>query len=333
MKVKSYAALEAAKPLEPFEYDMPDLGPDEVNISISHCGLCYSDIGFLDNEYGMSAYPLVAGHEIVGNITDIGKKVTNLKPGQRVGVGIQSNSCGECEHCRSGHENVCVTPELTIVGRFGGFADNIQLNKDFAIPIPDELESADVAPLFCGGITVYSPLSLFARPTMKVGVMGIGGLGHLGLQFASAFGCEVTALSSKVEKKKEAQAYGAHHFINTGNEEQMQDAVGSFDILLNSTSANLQFDGLLALLRPKGTIINVGIGSENISFNPWSLLLGEKGIRGSAVGTPMQIIRMLEFVALKKIKSRNEIMPMTQVNDAIQRVKEGKARYRIVLKN
>ena len=333
MKVRSFAAIEAGKPLEPFEFDMADLGPDEVDISISHCGLCYSDIGFLDNHYGMSVYPMVAGNEIVGTITEVGKNVKNLKSGQRVGVGIQSNSCGECEHCKSGHENVCPSPEMTIVGRFGGFAERIHLNQNFVIPIPDVLESADAAPLFCGGITVYSPLSQFTRPSMKVGVLGIGGLGHLALQFAHAFDCEVTALSGNVEKEKEARGYGADHFIVTGNEEQMEQALGSFDILLNSTSGNLQYDGLLALLKPKGTIINVGIGTENIAFNPWSMLLGEKVMRASAIGTPSQMEKMLEFVALKNIKSQNEIMPMDQINDAINKVKDGKARYRMVLVN
>lgn len=333
MKVKSFAALEAGKSLESFEYEMAELGSDEVEISISHCGLCYSDIGFLENHYGMSVYPMVAGHEIVGTITEVGKNVKTLNSGQRVGVGFQSNSCGECEHCLSGHENVCASPEMTILGRFGGFADSIHLNKNFAIPIPNELESAEVAPLFCGGITVYSPLSQFTRPSMKVGVIGIGGLGHLALQFAHAFDCEVTALSGKLEKEKEAKAYGADHFIDTGNAEQMEQAGGSFDILLNSTSGNPQYDGLLALLRPKGTVINLGIGTENISFNPWSMLMGEKAMRASAIGTPLQIEKMLEFVAVKNIISQNEIMPMDQINDAINRVKEGKARYRIVLKN
>ena len=332
-KIKSYVALEAGKSLEPFEFEMAELGPDEVEISITHCGLCYSDIGFLDNHYGMSVYPMVAGHEIVGTITEVGKNVKSLNSGQRVGVGFQSNSCGECEHCRSGHENVCASPEMTILGRYGGFADSIHLNKNFAIPIPEVLQSADVAPLFCGGITVYSPLSQFTRPTMNVGIIGIGGLGHLALQFAHAFDCEVTALSGKVKKEKEAREFGADHFIDTGNAEQMEQAGGSFDILLNSTSGNPQFDGLLTLLRPKGTIINVGIGTENISFNPWSMLLGEKGMRSSAVGTPLQIGKMLEFVALKNIKSQNEIMPMNQINDAIKRVKNGKAKYRIVLEN
>jgi uncharacterized zinc-type alcohol dehydrogenase-like protein len=206
----------AGAELLPYKYEVGELGEHEVEVKISHCGVCHSDVHLIDNDWGISKYPFIPGHEIVGTVTAVGSNVRSRKPGERVGIGWQADSCGICEWCRQGDEQLCALAEPTCVGRNGGYADLIRVNSRFAIPVPAALESENVAPLLCGGITVYSPLRNYGvRPASRVGVIGIGGLGHMGLQFANAFGAEVTAFSTSKNKEEEAKTMGAHHFINT----------------------------------------------------------------------------------------------------------------------
>src|SRR5438477_10141571 len=199
-----------------YKYDPGALGAGEVEIKISHCGICHSDVHLIDNDWGFSKYPFIPGHEIVGTVVAMGADVRNHAIGQRVGVGWQADSCGICEWCRQGDEHLCAKSQPTCVGRNGGFADKVRVNSKFAIPVPEALESENAAPLMCGGITVYSPLRNHGvRPSSRVGVIGIGGLGHLGIQFAKAFGAEVTAFSTSKDKEEEARKLGAHNFVNT----------------------------------------------------------------------------------------------------------------------
>ena len=214
--IHGLAAHAAGAQLLPYKYDAGELAENEVEIKISHCGICHSDVHLINNDWGMSKYPFIPGHEIVGTVTAVGGAVRDRQIGERVGVGWQADSCGVCEYCRQGDEHLCAQSQPTCVGRNGGYADAIRVNSRFAIPVPEQLESENVAPLLCAGITVYTPLRNHGvRPSSRVGVIGIGGLGHLGLQFARAFGAEVTAFSTSKDKEEEAQSLGAHHFVNT----------------------------------------------------------------------------------------------------------------------
>lgn len=206
MKISAYAAHEEKGSLHSFEYETLALAPDEVEVMVSHCGICHSDVHLVDNDWGVSDFPLVPGHEVIGTVAALGSAVSEFKVGQRVGIGWQCGSCLECDDCRRGEENLCSKSQPVAVGHYGGFADRVRSNARFVFPIPDALSSENAAPLLCGGITVYSPFRHYdVKPYMKVGVIGIGGLGHLALQFARAFGCEVTAFSHDPSKEKEAR--------------------------------------------------------------------------------------------------------------------------------
>ena len=228
-QIHGLAVHAAGAQLLAYKYGVEDLAPNDVEIKISHCGVCHSDVHLIDNDWGLSKYPFIPGHEIVGVVTEVGSEVRDRKPGERVGVGWQANSCGICEWCRQGNEHLCAKSQPTCVGRNGGYADAIRVNSRFAIPVPEVLESENVAPLLCGGITVYAPLRNHdVRPSSRVGVVGIGGLGHIGLQFAKAFGAEVTAFSTSKDKEPEAKSLGAHHFVNTRDTGALKKVAGSF---------------------------------------------------------------------------------------------------------
>ncbi len=215
-QIQGLAAHAAGAELLPFRYDAGEVGAQEVEIAISHCGICHSDIHLISNDWGISQYPFIPGHEVIGTVAAAGSGVRTLKVGQRVGLGWQSNSCGECAWCMQGLENLCALSEATCVRRHGGYAERVRANARFVVPIPEGLPSEQAAPLLCGGVTVYSPLRTHGvNPSSRVGVVGIGGLGHLAIQFARAFGCEVTAFSSSAEKEDEARELGAHNFVNS----------------------------------------------------------------------------------------------------------------------
>src|ERR1700757_3173904 len=213
--IQGLAVHAAGAELLLFRYDPGELGLQEVEIGISHCGICHSDIHLIANDWGNSKYPFIPGHEIIGTVRAVGSDVRSLKVGQRVGLGWQSNSCGQCEWCIKGLENLCASSEGTCLHRHGGYADRVRANARFVLPIPEALPSEEAAPLLCGGITVYNPLrSHGINPSSRVGVVGIGGLGHMAIQFARVFGAEVTAFSSSVAKEDEARELGAHNFVN-----------------------------------------------------------------------------------------------------------------------
>ena len=332
MKVNAQAALAAKQSLKPFSYQPDALGPHDVEVTITHCGIC-SDVHLIDNDWGVSAYPLVPGHEIIGTVSALGREVEHLKTGQRVGVGWQRGSCLVCEQCLRGDENLCAENRATCVGHHGGFADKVYVDSRFAFAIPDALASENAAPLLCGGATTYSPLRRHVRPDMRVGVIGIGGLGHMALQFAAAFGCEVTALSSTPEKEKEAKSFGAHRFINTADSSAMKKAGGSIDFIISTAFANLDWGSYLDLLRPNGKLCFVGVPPAPISFHVGALLGGQKTVCASVIGSRWLIREMLEFSARHGIKAQTEVVPMADVNKAIEKVRANKARYRMVLKN
>jgi uncharacterized zinc-type alcohol dehydrogenase-like protein len=317
-----------------FKYDPGALRGDEVEIKISHCGVCYSDVSLIDNDWGMSKYPFIPGHEIVGTVVAAGPGVKNLTMGERVGVGWQADSCGICEWCRQGEEQLCAKSQPTCVGRNGGFADRIRVSSRFAVAVPAALESESVAPLMCAGITVYSPLRNYGvRPSSRVGIIGIGGLGHLGIQFAKAFGAEVTAFSTSKQKESETRTLGAHHFVNTRDIGELKKVAGSFDLLLSTVNADQDWQAYVAALRPKGTLCLVGASPSPVQIAAFSLMGAQKAVSGSNTGSPRVLAEMLDVAARHGVKAVTEKFSMAKANDAVARVKKNQVRYRAVLAN
>lgn len=334
VEIHGLAVHAAGAQLVPYRYEPGELNANEVEVKISHCGVCHSDIHLIDNDWGNSKYPFVPGHEIVGTVSAVGKDVKDRTVGERVGIGWQADSCGICEWCRQGDEHLCAKSQPTCVGRNGGYADAVRVKSRFAIPVPAGLESENVAPLLCAGITVYSPLRNHGvRPSSRVGVVGIGGLGHLGLQFAKAFGAEVTALSTSKDKEDEALEMGASHFVNTRDMGEMKKIAGSFDFLLSTVNADQDWQALVNSLRPKGTLCVVGVPPSPMSIQAFPLIDGQRSITGSPIGSPRDLHEMLDVAARHDVKAITERFAMAKANDAIAKVKKGKVRYRAVLTN
>jgi len=334
MQIHGHAAFGAKQQLMGFSYEPGELEPHDVEVRVEFCGICHSDIHLIDNDWAMSRYPFIPGHEIVGVVTGYGSAVSRLKIGQRVGIGWQAASCMECEWCMRGSENLCSASVATCIGRHGGYAERVRVDSRFAFPIPDGLDSASAAPLLCGGVTVYSPLRNFGvRSWSKVGIVGIGGLGHLAIKFARAFGCEVTAFSSRADKEEASHQLGAPHFVYSQDPDQIARAADSLDFVLTTPHTDLDWRAYLNILRPRGTLCTVGAPvSATLNFSPVFLLIKEKRICGSNTGGRATIEEMLAFAARHGIGATVEIMPMAYVNAALEKVRTGKARFRMVLK-
>jgi uncharacterized zinc-type alcohol dehydrogenase-like protein len=259
-QIQGLAAHAAGAELLPYRYDPGKLGPLEVEIAVSHCGICHSDLHLIANDWGISHFPFIPGHEVVGTVAALGSDVRSLQVGQRVGLGWQSNSCGECEWCMRGLENLCPNSEGTCVHRNGGYAERVRANCRFVIPLPETLKSEHAAPLLCGGITVYNPLrNLGVNPSSRVGVIGIGGLGHLAIQFAKVFGAQVTAFSTSAGKEQEARALGAHHFVNSRESKALKEMFGTQDLIISTINADQDWGVYIQSLRPTGTLCFVGV--------------------------------------------------------------------------
>ena len=333
-EIHGFAVHAAGAQLLPYKFDPGELKPDEVEIKISHCGVCHSDVHLIDNDWGVSKYPFIPGHEVVGTVLAAGDAVRDRIVGERVGVGWQADSCGICEWCRQGDEHLCAQSQPTCIGRNGGYADRIRVNSRFAIPVPAVLESENVAPLLCGGITVYNPLRNHGvRPSSRVGIIGIGGLGHLGVQFARAFGAEVTAFSTSKDKEAEAIELGAHHFINTRDTGALKKVAGSFDFLLSTVSADQDWGSYINALRPKGVLCVVGAAPSPLQISAFSLISGQKAVSGSPSGSPRDLHEMLDVAARHNVKAITEHFAMAKANDAVAKVKKNQVRYRAVLAN
>ena len=333
-KFHAYAASAPHTPLEPFNFDPGALGPEEVEIQVSHCGICHSDLSMLDNEWGMSQFPFVPGHEAVGTIVALGEHAKGLNVGQRVGVGWTAYSCLSCHECLSGDHHLCARGQGIIVNRSGVFADRLRVQWTWARPLPDALDPATTGPLLCGGITVFSPLLQHSLPsTARVGIVGIGGLGHMALQFASRWGCEVHAFTTSDSKEAEARKLGAHYVHNTKRDVELKKIAGSLDLIISTINVPLDIAGLLATLAPKGILHVVGAVLEPMPIPAFGLIMGQKSVSGSPTGSPTAIDRMLAFSARHSIAPVTETFPMSKVNDALDHLRAGKARYRIVLVN
>lgn len=334
MMIQAYAAHEPGGVLKPFDYDPGPLGAEEVEIDVEYCGICHSDLSMLDNAWGITQYPLVPGHEVVGTIAAAGNAVTRLQVGQRVGLGWYSRSCMTCEWCMSGNHNLCLSTEGTIVGRHGGFANKVRAHHSWTTPLPKNLNPVSAGPLFCGGITVFNPIvELGIQPTDRVGVIGIGGLGHMALRFLHAWGCDVTAFSTSPDKEAEVRALGANHFINSRDPAALKSVENSFDVILSTVNANLDWNIYLAALRPKGRLHFVGVVPNPISSFASALISGQKSISGSPLGSPATVARMLNFAERHQFEPVIEVFPFEQVNEAIAKLRQGQPRYRLVLKH
>lgn len=331
---KGYAAASPGGKLELIEYDPGPLGDHQVDIKVEYCGMCHSDLHMIDNAWGMSMYPLVAGHEIIGKIEAVGNHVKGLVAGQRVGVGWNNGSCNSCEWCLTGNHNLCPSAIPTVLGRYGGFSERVRANAEWAIPIPDNLNPEAAGPLLCGGITVFNPLIQFnVKPTDKVGVIGIGGLGHLAILFLDAWGCEVTAFSSNPEKEKEAISFGADHFINSTDSGALAKIANSLDFIISTVDVPLDWSAYLNVLRPKGRLHHVGALLQPMSVSPFPGLIAQKSISASPVGSPPVLSLMLDFAARHNIVPKTETFLFSQINEAVDKLRKGKVRYRIVLKH
>lgn len=333
-QIRGLAAHAAGAELLPFRYEPGNLGSREVEIGITHCGICHSDLHLISNDWGISQYPFVPGHEIIGTVTAVGLEVHSLQPGQRVGLGWQSNSCGECEWCAKGLENLCPLMEATCVRRHGGYADRVRANARFVFPIPEALSSEQAAPLLCGGITVYNPLRSYGiNPSSRVGVIGIGGLGHMAIQFARVFGADVTAFSTSAEKEGEARQLGAERFVNTRESRALKEIAGTLDFVLSTVNADQDWSIYVQSLRPTGTLCFVGVPPKPLTLQAFPLIAGMRAVTGSPIGSPARIREMLDVAARHGVKAMTQSFPMASVNDALARVKKNKVRYRAVLEN
>ena len=331
--VNAYAANEPGGKLSPFKYVLPELGSDQVDIKVLYCGICHSDLSMLHNHWGMTQYPFVPGHEIIGEVIAVGSEVKNVKPNDKVGLGWNSGSCMHCEQCMSGNHHLCSKGEGTIVGRHGGFADTVRCHWSCSILLPDGIDVQKAGPLLCGGITVFNPIILAGvKPTDKVGVIGIGGLGHMALKFLNKWGCEVVAFSSNPDKKDQILAMGATKVINSTNPEELASIAGSLNFILNTTNVTLDWNSYLVALAPKGRFHNVGAVLEPMAIPTFTLLMGEKTVSSSPIGPPALTRTMLEFCVRHNIYPMVEEFPMEKANEAFQHLRSGKARYRIVLK-
>ena len=330
--IHGFATHAAGAELLPYKYDAGELKPDNIEIKISHCGVCHSDLHLIDNDWGVSQYPFIPGHEIVGTVAKVGAEVADFAVGQRVGLGWQSNSCGVCEWCIRGMENLCPSLEATCVHRNGGYADAVRVNSRFVVPIPAALESESVAPLLCGGITVYNPLRNHGvNPTSRVGIIGIGGLGHIALQFARAFGADVTAFSTSANKEQEALGLGARHFVNTRDSKGLKSLAGHFDFIPSTINADQDWNAYLQALRPTGTLVFVGVPPAPLTLPVFPLMAGQRSVAGSPIGSPWQIREMLDVAARHGVKAQTERFAFEKVNVALGKVRKNQVRYRAVL--
>ena len=333
MFVKAYAASETSGSLRPFEYELGEIGHEHVDIEVDHCGICHSDLSMLNNDWEITEFPFVPGHEIVGKIKRIGPGVTHLEVGQTVGVGWFSQSCMNCFQCMSGNHNLCPDAQGVIIGRHGGFADVVRAHKGWVVTLPQGVNADNAGPLFCGGITVFNPIvQNNIRPTDRVGVVGIGGLGHMALRFLRAWGCEVTAFSTSPDKESEARELGAHHFVNTRDTGALEKLAGRFDMILVTVNVPIPWDAYVNALSPKGKLHLVG-AAPSVEAPVFPLLVGQKSIGASPLGSPATLSTMLQFAARHGIEPITEVFPMSKVNDAMEKLRSGKPRYRIILEN
>ncbi len=342
IKTSGYAALSATAPLAPFEFTRRELRPNDVLIEIDYCGVCHSDIHQVKNEWGGSVYPMVPGHEIVGHITKIGNLVTKFKVGDLAGVGCLVDSCRTCASCKEGFEQFCEngsvgtynsTEKDGITRTFGGYSKCIVVKDEFALRVPNNLELSHVAPLLCAGITTYSPLRHWnVGPGKKVGVVGLGGLGHMAVKFAHSFGANVSVFSRSASKKEDALRLGASEIILSNDQEAMiATHAGSFDFIIDTVSAPHDLNHYLPLLKRDGVMVLVGLPEVPPTVEAGNLIFGRRSLAGSLIGGIPETQEMLDYCGTHNIVCDVEIIPPTQINEAFTRMLKSDVKYRFVL--
>jgi uncharacterized zinc-type alcohol dehydrogenase-like protein len=331
-RVRAWAAPAAGQALVPFEFDAGPLGPDEVEVAVEYCGLCHSDVSAIKNERYNPPYPVVAGHEIVGRIVAVGEEVRSREVGQRVGIGWTARSCLHCPPCIAGDQNLCRDAVRTIIGHYGGFAERVRVQWLWAFALSETLDAASAGPLLCGGITVFSSLLVNnVNPADHIGVLGIGGLGHLAVKFAKAWGCEITVFTHSASKADDSRKFGADYVVTNLGGDAIKALSNKLDFLLVTSTTTVDWPTLLSTLKPKGRLHIVGFTANSFIAAPSELIGGSRSVSGSSTGTPTTMAKMLEFAARHGITPEVEHFPMTKVNEAISYLEAGKPRYRLVL--
>ncbi|MFA7323823.1 MAG: NAD(P)-dependent alcohol dehydrogenase [Candidatus Nanopelagicales bacterium] len=341
MDVKAYAAPAANAPLEPFTVSRRDLGPDDILIDIKFAGICHSDIHQGRDEWGHGIFPMVPGHEIAGVVSAVGPNVTKFKVGDHAGVGCFVDSCRKCENCLAGHDHYCLGHSVAtyngmekdmVSPTYGGYSTHIVMDENYALHIPKSLSLAEAAPLLCAGITTYSPLRHWnVGPGKRVGIVGLGGLGHMGVKLAKAMGAEVTLISHSPSKEADALRLGADHFLLSTDKEAWKAARYSMDFVLNTVSVNINVDRYLGLLRLFGTMCMVGMPTDPLTVHTGSLAGSQKSLAGSGIGSIRETQEMLDFCGEHSLGSDIEIITIDQVNEAWDRVVASDVRYRFVI--
>jgi uncharacterized zinc-type alcohol dehydrogenase-like protein len=341
MNTRAYAAMASKAKLVPFEFNRREVGAHDVALDISFAGICHSDIHQAREEWGPAIFPMVPGHEIAGIVTAIGASVTRFKVGDRIGVGVFVDSCRVCENCKAGLQQYCLEGmtgtynQLERDGKtvaMGGYSNYFVINEDYAVTIPANLPLEGVAPLLCAGITLYSPIKHWGvGPGKKVAVMGLGGLGHMGVKFAAAMGADVTVLSHSPAKEADARAMGAHSFIATNDESVFAKHAKSFDVILNTVSAEVNIDHYLNLLKLDGTLVVIGLPGKPYAVNAGTLLNGRRSIGGSMIGGMPELQEMLNFCGEKNIVSDVEVIKADYINEAYERTVASDVKYRFVI--
>ena len=331
MTDKAWVVKAAKQPMALETVELGLLGAEDVEVAVEHCGVCHSDLSVLNNDWGISRHPAILGHEIVGRVTAVGPNAKARKVGQRVGVGWNSGSDMYCHQCLSGNHHLCPNVQATIIGHRGGFATHVRAHWAWTFPLPEKLDPAEAGPLMCGGITVFLPLAMYAKPTDRVGIIGIGGLGHMAVKFAAAYGCDVTAFTSSSRKFAEAEGFGAHHVVSSRDSAAIKKLGGSFDLLINTVNASLDWDAMIGALAPNGRLHTVGVVPEPIPVGAFSLIAQQRSVSGSPVGSPQAIETMLDFASRHNVLPQTEHFPMSKINEAFAHLESGKAHYRIVL--
>ena len=341
MKSRGYAAKTAKSALEPYEFERREIGSHDVAFDICFAGICHSDIHQVAEEWGPALFPMVPGHEIAGVVTAVGSSVTKFAIGDRIGVGVFVDSCRSCSSCLRGLQQYCVEGMTGTYNGYerdgktvamGGYSNNFVVNEDYAVSIPSNLPMDGVAPLLCAGITLYSPIKHWnVGPGMKVAVMGLGGLGHMGVKFAVAMGAEVTVLSHSPSKEADALAMGAHHFVSTKNPENLTPLAKTFDLILNTVSAEIVIGDYLNLLTLDGTLVVIGLPGKPYSVNAGTLLNGRRRIAGSMIGGIPELQEMLDFCGKHSIVSDVEVIKADYINSAYARTVASDVKYRFVI--
>ena len=336
-----YAAHSIGAEMVPFEFERRDLKPHDVMIEITHCGICHSDIHSIDDDLGGTRFPVVPGHEIVGRVTQVGSAVARFKVGDIGAIGCYVDSCRVCEPCISQRQHMCeqrFTPSFNGCERdsdrrtWGGFSNNYVADENYVFRIPDTLDSAGAAPLLCAGITVWSPLRKWAiGPGKRVGIVGLGGLGHMAVKLAVAIGAEVCVFTTSPAKTEDALRLGAHHAVVSTDADQMNAELGRFDFILDTVSAQHDINGYVAALKPEGTLCLLGIGTGGLNISNVSIVFGQKCIAGSLIGGVAETQEMIDFCGKRGIEADIELVPHERINDAFARLRRNDVKYRFVV--